>query len=393
MADEMTAAYRPLAGPDRAVDPYRKVSVGEAMMTTTGSERPIFFMKRSDRLIARLKHLLYGIRFAKQVDGQMIMVWTPLPAWFQQFDSRDYHINLIFDIRGHYASGGGRNLIFFDSVTPFPSDVVSLQGAQFDAMRPSGFDRAHFSQSGRVFYSGIYYGFQFEDEKKSQAALDDEVRDIYRSIPLDPVVSRILATAKTKMDAAEYAVLHVRKGDVGEMLKRDLPRLAVGDLDQKALRLTLSHYVSRTAPFDFYYPEIEKCIQRGQKIVFTSDSPETIGHFAKKFGPKHFIDINKFVRARFPIQKAFLDFNMIIGGSRVISTGSTYAAFAAKLGGAELVSVAMSGRLDRLVDFLFEEYVPQLSDDVALRKLLSVEVEQAVREKAPRQEAARALAA
>src|SRR5690348_16880759 len=90
-------------------------------------DRPIFFMKRSDRLIARLKHLLYGIRFSAQVDGQMVMVWTPLPRWFQQFDSRDYHLNLIFDIREHYARGGGRNLIFFDSVTRFPPDLLSLQ--------------------------------------------------------------------------------------------------------------------------------------------------------------------------------------------------------------------------------------------------------------------------
>jgi hypothetical protein len=345
------------------------------------NDRPVFFMKRSDRLIARLKHLLYGIRFARQVDGQMIMAWTPLPSWFQQFDSRDYHANLIFDIREHYARGGGRDLIFFDSISPFPQGLLSLQGPEFESSRPSGFDRDFFRVRRPTVYSGIYYGFQFSDEGKTQRQLDAEVRDIYASLPLDPVVTRVMETAKAKMDADKYAVLHVRKGDVGEMLRRDMPQLANGQLDIKALRLTLSHYVSRTAPFDFYYPEIEKCIAEGLRVLFTSDSPETLKHFVARFGAKNFIDINKFVRARFPIQKAILDFNMMIGGTRIISTGSTYAAFAGTLGASQVVSVAMSGPRQRLVDFIFEEYAPQLADDVATRDILQREIDAACNNK------------
>jgi hypothetical protein len=52
------------------------------------------------------------------------------------------------------------------------------------------------------------------------------------------------------------------------MLKRDLRLLAEDALDMKALRLTLSHYVSRTAPFELYYPEIQKCIDGGLKPAF-----------------------------------------------------------------------------------------------------------------------------
>jgi hypothetical protein len=343
--------------------------------------RPTFFMKRSDRLIARLKHLLYGMRFAKQVDGQMIMAWTPLPTWFEQFDSRDYHVNLIFDIREYYAAGGSYDLIFFDSITPFPAGLLSLQGPEFESMRPSRFDRQFFLDGAPTVYSGVYHGFQFADEMKSLSQLDAEVREIYASLPLDPVVARILAAAKEKMGADKYAVLHVRKGDVGEMLKRDLPSLASGTLDMKALRLTLSHYVSRTAPFEFYYPEIEKCIDEKLRILFTSDSPETLQHFTAKFGAKHFVDINRFIRARYPIQKAFLDFNMMIGGTKIISTGSTYAAFAAVLGGSKISSVAMTGSTETLVDFLFHEYAPDLVANLKLRQLLGEEVDAVLRAK------------
>lgn len=337
-------------------------------------KRPTFFMKRSDRLIARLRHLLYGVRFSRQVDGQMIMAWTPLPEWFQQFDTRDYHINQIFDIREFYANGGYHHLNFFDSVSKFPDGLPSLQGPEFEAMRPDNFDRAYFLEKTPTVYSGVYLGFQFSDEKKSKNELDAEVREIYASIPHDPVVARILATAKEKMATDKYAALHVRRGDVGEMLKRDLPKLDAGALDPKQLALTLGHYLGRMAPYDFYYPHIERFIRDGYKILFASDSPETFAHFVKKFGAKHFIEADKYVRARHPIQKAFLDFNMLVGASRIVSTGSTYAAFAATLGGAEIANAAIGGTLERLEGFLIEEFCPALAPNASARRVLRDEI-------------------
>jgi hypothetical protein len=336
--------------------------------------RPTFFMKRSDRLIARLRHLMYGLRLSKQVGGQMIMAWTPQPKWSQQFDGPDYHINQIFDLRAFYANGGYHDLIFFDAVTPFPNDLLSLQGPEFDAVRPNKFDRSYFVEQTPTVYSGNYYGYQFADEGKTQAQLDAEVREIYAGIPHDPVAARILATAKQRMNTATYAALHVRRGDVGEMIKRDLTKLAAGEVDPRHLSMTIGHYIGRTAPYEFYYGSIETCISAGSRILFTSDTPETLDHFTKKYGPKHFIDINRFVRSRYPIQKAFLDFNMLIGATKIISTGSTYAAFAATLGGAQLVNVAVGGSLARLEEFVIDEYVPELRNNVSVRRVLRDEI-------------------
>ena len=341
--------------------------------------RPTFFMKRSDRLIARLRHLMYGLRFARQVDGQMIMAWTPQPKWSQQFDGPDYHVNHVFDLRAWYAEGGYRELIFFDSITPFPEGLPSLQGVEFDAVRPRGFDRSWFLDQAPTVYSGNYYGYQFADEGKSLADLDREVRGLWARLPHDPLAARILAQAKERIGGTGYIALHVRRGDVGAMLKRDLPLLADGTVTPEALRLTLGHYLSRTAPYDFYYPEIERSLAAGARILFTSDSPETLQHFTDKYGVKPFIDINRFVRSRFPIQKAFLDFNMLIGAERIISTGSTYAAFAATLGRGQLANVAMSGPIDRLDSFLFEEYVPQLGAHAGVRRAVRGELEQLYR--------------
>ncbi len=340
----------------------------------TKRDAPVFFMRRSDRLIARLRHMFYGIRFAGQVGAPLIMVWSPLPTFSQQFDGTDYHLDHIFNIREHYANGGARQLVLYDSVTPFPPDLPNLEGAEFASMRPANFDRHYFLSERPVVYSGRYDPYQFADEQKSREQLNAEVRTIYTGLPHNTVVARILATAREKLDCEDYAILHVRRGDVGEMLRRDIPLLAAGTLDRRQLKLTLGHYLARTAPFSFYYPEIERCLEAGMRIVFTSDSPETLAHFTKKFGPKPFVDINKYVRARVPIQKAFLDFNMMIGAKRIISTGSTYATFAATLGDCELVNVARNGDIEQFEEFLIQEYAPDLAANLSFRRILLEEM-------------------
>lgn len=339
-------------------------------------KRPVFFLKRSDRLIARLRHLVYALRFAQQIDGVVILAWAPLPKYFQQFDTENYEVDRIFDVREHYAQGGHERLVFFHSVIPFPKSILSLQGSEFEHCRPDKFSRRELlARPEPVFYSGAYVNFQFEDEQKSTVEMGQEVQAIFEAIPRNEVIVRVVEAAKDKLGGERYVALHVRRGDVGEMIKRDLPRLAMGQLEAAQLRLTISHYLSRTAPYSFYYPAVERAIAEGSRILFTSDSPETLTHFAEKYGPTNFVDVNRFVRARYPIQKAFMDFLMLADAKRIVSTGSTYAAFAATLGGSELINVARGGPIETLEQFLISEYAPELSSNRRVREILQKEIE------------------
>ena len=252
-------------------------------MPLSSASRPTFFMKRSDRLIARLQHLFHGMRFAKQVDGQMIMVWTPLPTFFHQFDTSEYHIDRIFDIREFYANGGYKDLIFFHSVAPFPKGLKSLQDPEYEAARKVGFSRDELSKPDFLGYSGIYVNFKFEDEKKSTSAVSEEVRSIFRSIPLEPTVQRILDFARGMIKTETYTALHVRQGDVGQMIRRDLPELAKGNLDSKQLALTIGHYLGRTAPYSFYYGEIQRAIEKGSTILSNTQLNEEDVHKKKNY--------------------------------------------------------------------------------------------------------------
>src|SRR5262249_11531415 len=133
-------------------------------------------------------------------------------------------------------------------------------------------------------------------------------------------------------------------------------------------------YVCRTALDEFYYPQIEEAIRAGRKVVYFSDSPGTLADFANVFGRRHFVDGEAF-RARTPIQKAFLDFNLLIGAGRIVSTGSNYASFAATLGKAELINVAAAGPIDQLEEHLYATYLDGVSLQPDARRTLRRELE------------------
>jgi hypothetical protein len=304
--------------------------------------RPTFFIKRGDRLIARLKHLFYAWRFAEQVNGRVVMIWPPLPSFWHKYDGTDYSPSLIFNIREFYEGGGGDDLVFLEGPIGYPQHRRSLRDAEFDSMRPSGFDKAFFLNQSHTFHEVDAIVFSFKDEPRTREYMDNSLRSLYRRLPHDPLFTRALQSAKDRIGAQQYVALHVRRGDVDEMLRAELPGLANNSLTPARLALLMAHFVGRTAPDEFYYPDIEAAINSGQKIVYFSDTPETLKHFTEKFGRGNFVNAESF-KARFPIQKAFLDFNLLAGATSIISTASNYATFAAIIGNCEMINVVSAG--------------------------------------------------
>ena len=101
---------------------------------------------------------------------------------------------------------------------------------------------------------------------------------------------------------------------------------------------------------------------------------QTLQHFVKAFGRQHFVDSEMF-RARYPIQKAFLDFNLLLGAESIVSTGSNYASFAATLANSELTNVAVAGSLEQLETHLHNEYLRDIAIGSDARRSLRDELE------------------
>jgi hypothetical protein len=338
-------------------------------------ERSTIFVRRGDRLIARLKHLFYAWRFADQINARVVMMWPPLPVFWHQFDGTDYSPSLIFNLRDFYAAGGGNDLLFLEGPVSYPPPPRrSLRDREFAGMRPRNFDRNYFTQNPAIFHEQDAAVFYFGDEPRTREYTHQTLRKLYDRLPHDAAINRSLDLARSRIGDEHFVGLHVRRGDVDEMLRVDLPKLADNTLVPDRLALLMGHYVCRTALNEFYYNSIEGAIRAGLKIVYFSDSPATLEHFAKVFGRRHFVDSNMF-RMRHPIQKAFLDFNLLLGADSLISTGSNYASFAATLANSDLTNVAVAGSLEQLEDHLYNEYLKDVVVSSDGRRILRDELE------------------
>ena len=299
---------------------------------------PVFFVRRGDRLIARLKHVLYGWRFAKQVGGRVVVLWPPPGTW-SRYDGHDYSPSLIFDTAQLARDPDTRDLRFLDTAENFPPGGRSLQHAEFAPLRNNRFRRDFFEQRGLAFYEGNLMQYSFADEKLGRPALNAQLSRLFALLPLHPEVASVLAKIQADLDGKDFVCVHARGGDVFGMMREELPGLVDGSISDAGLTRIIGHYVVRTAPLDLYIPWVEKAVAEGLKVVFSSDSPEQIDWFKERFGADHFIDLANY-GAKFPIQKALIDFMILMRGRRLIGTRSNYSSLASDLAGIPLVTVS-----------------------------------------------------
>ena len=331
--------------------------------------KPLFFVRRGDRLVARLKHLFYAWRFAKQVDGRVIMHWSDeLPEYWQQFDGTMYSASLIFDLQEFYAKGGAESLVFMGERIGTASrrwEGEALTDPAYAPFRFNKFPRDIFRKPGLVFYESQAMRYQLEDERKTPEQISAELGALFKELPPTPYIQRVIDQVRTKLGDAPYVGLHVRRGDVYDRLRGELPGLVDGSTSVERVQYLLSHYVSRTSPQALYEPAILRALSESKKIAYFSDSPTSIDGFRKRFGGSNIIDMSKF-KTRMPIQKAYFDFVMLSQSEQIVSTRSNYASFGAQLSGAEHVIVSAVGVAEQGGDDLVEVYY-----ETAIREFLS----------------------
>ena len=341
---------------------------------------PIFFVRRGDRLIARLKHMLYGWRFAKQVNGKVFMMW-PSPGPARVFDSDDYSPSLIFDTTRMALDPATQDLEFLETDERFPQQYRSLEEPEFGSMRNNKFDREFFKQDGLIFHESKLMHYHFRDENPRRAVLNAELAHLFRLLPLNSQVTEVLARIEADLQGDPFVCLHARGGDVFNMLQTELPGLADGSLKEDRFRLIVGHYVGRTAPLEFYIPWIERAIAGGMRVVFSSDSPEQIKWFEARFGANHFFDLANY-KAAFPIQKAIVDFLMLMRGQLLLGTRSNFSSFASDLANIQhvIVSAAANNGMSEgaVTDIYFgqamQRFLPAEKSDSHAAKILRTEI-------------------
>lgn len=309
---------------------------------------PKFFVGRSDRLIARLKDFLWAWRFADQVGGQLFYLWPQLPERYGE-ECEGYSPGKIFDLLEFYRTGGADRLVFVEcDRIALPEKGIALDTPEFEQSRAHGFDRDFFRSSDAAFVQrgsadARFSAFWFSDEPDTGRHRLADVRRLFPQLPIHPKLVQVMDAFKARngIEEGNYGAVHVRRGDCYTMIQN---ALCEGDRAEH-LELFVKHFVVRTAPTEFYRPEVEKMIAAGQKMIFTSDTPGVIDEFRKAFGAKHFIDLGM-LRAPSMIEKAFADFLMLYGANELVGTGSNFARFAAQLRGAPFVNVCVTGEFE-----------------------------------------------
>lgn len=301
-------------------------------------------MQRSARLAARLQLLTYAWRFARGVGGRVVCLWPRLAGSAAIRDGDAYHPATIFDLTRFYAEGGADELVFLEGSAAGPAKARSLRDDVHEGERREGFQRERL-RSADIFFERLPPTFRFADEPDDLERFRADLRTTWDRLPYQPAVDRTLEAA-TRRTGDDYVALHVRRGDVIDSLRRELPLIDGEGLGEERFVSLIRAYVTRVAPLASYEPAVRRALQSGQRIVFTSDSPETIDHFVSAFGRGAFIPTTLIAQNRPPIFKAFVDFNLIMRSREVISTDGIYASFAAMLGGGRLTDISGEASLE-----------------------------------------------
>lgn len=318
-----------------------------------GRCRTLFFLSRGDRLAARLKHMLFAWRFVREVGGTLVVGWPQRArSLYGTMAGEYYSPSLLFDLGQLYLERGTSDIVFVegegfasDRMTPFPPPEIA--GAM-----PFALDRAYFEAGRGPFRSDNYY-VRFADETKADVIA--QVRDLYRQLPLSAAARKLVADAARATRSEPYVALHVRRGDIVDVLRAALPEMRAGELTPVALNYAM-HLAKQTAPLDYYHDKVAQAVAERRTILFFSDTPALFAEVRARFPRGRLVDAAAIGRnAAYPLLKAFVDFTLIGRADHVIGTQTGFASVACMLGGARQVVVTARGDWDSFRRYLYDE--------------------------------------
>lgn len=335
--------------------------------------QPTFYLVNPAGLIGRLMHLFHGLRFARQVGGKFVTIWAqPIEVRSAFDDPPSYLLQNIFELEKYRAEVSEDLVVFNGSRNP-EATWLDLEGPTFENMRPDNFDKSYFDRS--IEAHSIHYRYhQFSDENKSNAKLQAEVNELFRSMPYTNEVQEALKKAHGRLGEDSFVAIHVRRSDVAVELQRALRKFVRDEIVSAEFRNTVNTFVGRVAPPEAYFPEIAAAIAAKRKIVFSADVPGAIVPFEKHFGAEHFVDLATLVTATYPIQKAFCDFCILTKADAIVSTASWFARTAAAFGDARFTNVNMFISVEELERFAVDHLTPELAGERKMRDTLLLEI-------------------
>lgn len=319
-------------------------------------KRTNIFLYRKDRLISRIRHLVYGWRFARKVGANFNMIWLPTTKKYIPEDGKYFDISYILDVFELNTDEILKDLNILNGdidvdVVSYPKikDVLKIDSRQGRNIEPYELYRY-----GHNFIADDLVGYRFDSESRHNIYQD--VSKLFSMLPINKTLLKELDYFFEEIGTTQFVIVHIRRGDVIRVLRENISKGKVADDD-------LKQFVMRTSPLSCYSETLtELNVASDVRVIISSDCEESANEFKRLIDADDAFVLGDYEFDALPIQKSFFDFLVFTKAMHVIGTkSSVYGKYGAIFGQNSFYNVLETYTESLLLDH-FEDEILQKVD-------------------------------
>lgn len=286
------------------------------------------FCQRGDRLGARLNNLLCALQFAETVGAEVKVNWPPsglvLSPQGLRADEQPHAFFDLFD-EASFRQVHRHVEVTHHDLAHFEARIAQVPFLRIGELtsRPVGFFRDH---PTRRFYYDVTHAFGFTDLDRPAAGL----RPVFLKLRLSAAVRSALGKVLAELPVKQAVALHVRRGDVMDLLRA---HDAGGDEGDDFRFAQSRHISSKYAPYEAYREYVRK-VGAGGPVVVLSEDGGLKQRFREEFGSR-FLDYDCLLDGceLTSIQRDFVEFLLIFHARDSVGPFSAFGQLSAHLAG------------------------------------------------------------
>jgi hypothetical protein len=290
---------------------------------------------RKDGMGARVSNLLWTWRLARKIGARTLCYWPPLDSYYGAATG----VAELFDVGRIAATGLRHELAIVDAR---PSDHFSprliplIPGEPVDP-RLYAVSSARIEAGRDLPVMDTAIGPLLAPGESAEQALA-EVRQLFARLPLRGNLRLGIKHARRNAGLASMVAVHVRRGDIVEVLRHECAHFSPASLEPGSLldRYT-EHFFRGCAPTAAYLRLIRPYLKQGFRIAFFSDTPGAAAPFTKRFGDKMILGDSLAPAGLSGLQEALFEMAVMSRCHAIIGAKSQFSTLASMIGDTALV--------------------------------------------------------